>query len=83
MKATFYKIMLTLGCAGTVAAVSGEAQAYYYRTYHGHRYYYTAPVNRVYYRSNYHYRSGYYGVRKKCAGGYWRRGVWHPVHCWY
>lgn len=74
MKTTLFKIMLALGCAATFAVISGEAQAYYY-WHHGHRYYYGG--HRVYYRTGYHHPV------KKCAGGFWRYGVWHPVRCWY
>jgi hypothetical protein len=76
MKNLIAKVVLALMCAGSFAAISSEAQAYYY--YHNgyHRYYYGHPYYRTYYRAY----PRYYG--RRCVGGYWRNHVWHPRRCW-
>jgi len=77
MKKTLLKIMLTLGCAVTLGAVTMDASAYYYRNYGYHRYY--TGYHHNYYYSGHpgYYRTGYHAGR--C--GFWRHGVWYRTAC--
>lgn len=96
-KNTFFKIMLTVGCAATLGTAAMEAQAYVHRNYgyHGGRYYH---VNRhvgyrsyyarpAYTRYNYYYSGNpvYYRTGYYSSVprcGYWRGGVWIVTRCY-